>query len=63
MMPILGLPVFWLMPLSFALTFVREQNVFWGLQQAQIIALLTLAASLIAIVYFTRVKRSPVGLV
>ncbi|MDP2931459.1 MAG: prolipoprotein diacylglyceryl transferase [Chloroflexota bacterium] len=47
----------------FALTFVRGQNVFWGLQQAQIIALLTLAASLIAIVYFTRVKRSPVGLV
>ena len=42
----------------FVLTFVREQNVFWGLQQAQIIALLTLAASLIAIVYFTKARQA-----
>ncbi|MDO8567527.1 MAG: prolipoprotein diacylglyceryl transferase [Dehalococcoidales bacterium] len=46
----------------FALTFVREQNLFWGLQQAQIIALFTFVLSLFAIAYFTWVKRGPVEL-
>jgi len=42
----------------FLLTFVRLENVwFWGLQEAQIIALLALAASLLAIVYL--VTRRP----
>ncbi len=44
----------------FVLTFVRQENqFFWGLQQAQIIALLTLAISLIAMVYFIKVRRMP----
>ncbi len=44
----------------FVLTFVRQENqFFWGLQQAQIIALLTLIISLIAMVYFTKVRRMP----
>jgi len=42
----------------FILTFVRQENqFFWGLQQAQIIALLIFALSLIAMVYFTKVRR------
>jgi phosphatidylglycerol:prolipoprotein diacylglycerol transferase len=44
----------------FVLTFVRQENqFFWGLQQAQIIALLTLVISLIAMVYFIKVRRVP----
>ena len=44
----------------FVLTFVRQENqFFWGLQQAQIIALLTLVISLIAMIYFTKVRRMP----
>ncbi len=44
----------------FVLTFVRQENqFFWGLQQAQIIALLTLIISLIAMVYFIKVRRMP----
>jgi len=44
----------------FVLTFVRQENqFFWGLQQAQIIALLTFAISLIAMVYFIKVRRMP----
>ncbi len=44
----------------FVLTFVRQENqFFWGLQQAQIIALLTLIISLIVMVYFTKVRRMP----
>ena len=44
----------------FVLTFVRQENqFFWGLQQAQIIALLTFVISLIAMMYFTRVRRVP----
>ncbi len=44
----------------FVLTFVRQENqFFWGLQQAQIIALLTFIISLIAMVYFTKVRRMP----
>ncbi len=44
----------------FVLTFVRQENqFFWGLQQAQIIALLTFVISLIAMVYFTKVRRMP----
>lgn len=42
----------------FFLTFIREQNVFWGLQQAQIIALVIFVISLAAIVYFTRTGRA-----
>lgn len=39
----------------FVLTFVREEKIwFWGLQEAQVIALLALVASLIAIVYLSR---------
>ncbi len=42
----------------FVLTFVRQENqFFWGLQQAQIIALLIFALSLIAMVYFTKARR------
>lgn len=44
----------------FVLTFVRQENQFlWGLQQAQIIALLTFVISLIAMIYFTKVRRVP----
>jgi len=44
----------------FVLTFVRQENqFFWGLQQAQIIALLTFVISLIAVMYFTKVRRVP----
>jgi phosphatidylglycerol:prolipoprotein diacylglycerol transferase len=44
----------------FVLTFVRQENqFFWGLQQAQIIALFTLVISLIAMVYFIKVRRMP----
>jgi phosphatidylglycerol:prolipoprotein diacylglycerol transferase len=43
----------------FALTFVLQENkFFWGLQQAQIIVLLTLVISLIAMVYFIKVRRT-----
>ncbi|MDP3879018.1 MAG: prolipoprotein diacylglyceryl transferase [Dehalococcoidales bacterium] len=39
----------------FLLTFVRQENAFlWGLQQAQLIALLTVILSLSAMVYLTR---------
>lgn len=41
----------------FVLTFVRQENIFWGLQQAQIVALLAFLGSLAAAVYFARVKR------
>lgn len=42
----------------FVLTFVRQENVIlWGLQQAQIIAMLTLVASLVAMTYL--VTRRP----
>ena len=38
----------------FALTFVRQENItFWGLQQAQIIAILAIVASLLAMLYLT----------
>ncbi len=44
----------------FVLTFVRQENIIlWGLQQAQIIAVLALVASLIAMMYFTKVRRVP----
>ncbi len=44
----------------FLLTFVRQENqFFWGLQQAQIIALLIFVISLIAMIYFTKVRRVP----
>ncbi len=40
------------------LTFVRQENItLWGLQQAQLIALLVLLASLAAIIYLVRTKR------
>ena len=41
----------------FLLTFVRQENItLWGLQQAQLIALATLVASVVAFIYFLRVK-------
>jgi phosphatidylglycerol:prolipoprotein diacylglycerol transferase len=43
----------------FVLTFVRQENVtLWGLQQAQIIAVLTLVVSLVAMMYLIG-KRLP----
>lgn len=44
----------------FVLTFVRQENqFFWGLQQAQIIALLAIAASVVAMVYLSGKRRVP----
>ncbi len=44
----------------FVLTFVRQENqFFWELQQAQIMALLTFLISLIIMVYFTKSRRLP----
>ena len=44
----------------FVLTFVRQENItLWGLQQAQIIAMLALAVSLVAMVYLTRKRLLP----
>ena len=44
----------------FILTFVRQENItLWGLQQAQLIALFTLAASVAALLYLTGKKLSP----
>ncbi len=48
----------------FVLTFVRQENQFlWGLQQAQIIALLIFIISVIAMMYFTKVRRVPEELI
>jgi phosphatidylglycerol:prolipoprotein diacylglycerol transferase len=45
----------------FVLTFVRQENIIlWGLQQAQIIALLAIIASLVTMVYLSR-KRPAAG--
>ncbi len=44
----------------FVLTFVRQENqFFWTLQQAQIIALLIFVISVIAMMYFTKSRRVP----
>jgi phosphatidylglycerol:prolipoprotein diacylglycerol transferase len=44
----------------FVLTFVRQENItLWGLQQAQIIALLAFLISLIAMVYLAKVRQLP----
>ena len=44
----------------FVLSFVRQENVtIWGLQQAQIIAMLALVASLVAILYLVRKQLLP----
>ncbi len=44
----------------FVLTFVRQENItLWGLQQAQIIALLTLIVSLVAMMYLARKRLLP----
>jgi len=44
----------------FVLTFVRQENqFFWGLQQAQIIALLVFVISVIAMIYFTKSRWVP----
>ncbi len=44
----------------FVLSFVRQENVaFWGLQQAQIIAILVLVASLIAMLYLAGKRLLP----
>ncbi|MBI4283731.1 MAG: prolipoprotein diacylglyceryl transferase [Chloroflexi bacterium] len=44
----------------FLLTFVRQENIiFWGLQQAQIIALLALLASLVAVLYLATRRPLP----
>lgn len=43
----------------FILTFVRQENTIWGgLQQAQIIALLTFVASLVAIIFLARRRQA-----
>ncbi len=42
----------------FVLTFVRQENItLWGMQQAQVIALLVFFASLGAIIYIVRMRR------
>ncbi len=44
----------------FVLTFVRQENItLWGLQQAQIIALLTIVASVVVMVYLSGKRRVP----
>ncbi len=44
----------------FVLTFVRQENqFFWGLQQAQIIALVAFLISFIVLIYFAKVRRVP----
>lgn len=44
----------------FVLTFVRQENqFFWGLQQAQIIALLVFLVCAAGVIYFARVRRVP----
>ncbi|MFC2003812.1 prolipoprotein diacylglyceryl transferase [Chloroflexota bacterium] len=44
----------------FVLSFVRQENItLWGLQQAQIIAMLTLLSSLVAIMYLARKRLLP----
>ena len=44
----------------FALTFVRQENItFWGLQQAQIIAILAIVASLLAVMYLASKRLLP----
>jgi len=44
----------------FVLTFVRQENIIlWGLQQAQIIALIALVVSLVAMVYLARKRLLP----
>lgn len=48
----------------FVFTFVRQEKIwFWGLQEAQIIAILTFVVSLAAIVYFNRVRRAQAELI
>ena len=42
----------------FALTFVRQENVVWGLQQAQLLAIAILVVSAAAVIYFTKSKCS-----
>ena len=43
----------------FVLTFVRQENItLWGLQQAQVIALLTLVVTVAAMVYLSRKERA-----
>ncbi len=43
----------------FFLTFVRQENVLMGLQQAQIIAMLVFLVSLVILIYFMKMKRQP----
>jgi len=44
----------------FVLTFVRQENItLWGLQQAQIIALLAIAVSIVVMVYLARKRLLP----
>ncbi|MBU2609094.1 MAG: prolipoprotein diacylglyceryl transferase [Chloroflexi bacterium] len=42
----------------FALTFVRQENVVWGLQQAQLLAIAIMIVSAAAVIYFIKSKRS-----
>ncbi len=45
----------------FVFSFVRQENIwFWGLQEAQVIAVSIFVISLAAIVYFTRVRRAKI---